>query len=58
MPDWIRGLIVLLLAVWIVCMVVGFAVKAVLWLAIFGLVAFVATAAVGGILYAGRDRRP
>lgn len=41
------GLIGLLLAVWLVVVVVGFAIKGLLWLAIVGVLLFVATA-VGG----------
>lgn len=41
------GLIVALLVIWLVLAVLGFAVKGLFWLAIIGLVLFVATAAVG-----------
>lgn len=43
------GLIVALLVVWLVLVVVGFAVKALFWLAIVGIVLFVATGVVGAI---------
>jgi ABC-type microcin C transport system permease subunit YejB len=39
----VMGLILGLLVVWVVLIVVGFAVKALLWLAIVGLVLFAAT---------------
>lgn len=41
------GLILLLLVVWIALSVVGFVIKGLVWLAIIGLVLFVATAAFG-----------
>jgi hypothetical protein len=41
------GIIVTLLIIWLVCIVVGFAVKAVVWLAILGIVAFILTVAAG-----------
>ena len=41
------ALIFVLLALWVVCIIVGFVVKAALWLAIVGLVAFLITAAFG-----------
>jgi hypothetical protein len=41
------GLILGLLVLWLVLVVVGFAVKALLWLAIVGLVLFVVTGVVG-----------
>jgi hypothetical protein len=43
------GLIVALLVVWLVLVVIGFAVKALFWLAIVGIVLFVATGVVGAI---------
>ncbi|EME17599.1 hypothetical protein [Rhodococcus qingshengii] len=43
------GLIVFLLALWLVFVVVGFVAKGLLWLAIIGIVLFVATAAWGWI---------
>lgn len=49
------GLILGLLVLWLVLVVVGFAVKALLWLAIVGLVLFVVTGVFGAIR--GRSRR-
>jgi hypothetical protein len=46
------ALILVLLAVWLVCVIVGFAVKALLWLAILGLVAFVVTSVLGMVHHA------
>lgn len=43
------GIIIILLILWAICIVVGFAVKAVLWLAIIGIVAFFLTVAAGVI---------
>jgi hypothetical protein len=43
----VMGLILLLLVVWIALSVVGFVIKGLVWLAIIGLVLFVATAAFG-----------
>ena len=43
------GLIVALLVIWLVFVVVGFVVKSLLWLAIIGLVLFVATGVWGAI---------
>lgn len=40
-------LIIVLLVLWLVAAVVGFAFKGLLWLAIIGIVLFVGTAAVG-----------
>jgi hypothetical protein len=48
------GLIIGLLVLWVVLAVVGFAVKSLLWLAIVGLVLFVATGIFGGIRSRGR----
>lgn len=41
------GLILGLLVLWAVVVVVGFTVKALLWLAVLGLILFVATGIVG-----------
>ncbi len=41
------GLIVALLALWVVLVVLGFLVKSLFWLAIVGLIFFVATAIFG-----------
>jgi hypothetical protein len=43
------GLIVALLVIWLALVIVGFAVKALLWLAIVGIVLFVATGIFGAI---------
>jgi putative Ca2+/H+ antiporter (TMEM165/GDT1 family) len=43
------GLIIALLVIWLVLSVVGFAVKGLLWLAIIGLVLFVATGVWGWV---------
>ena len=40
-------LIIVLLVLWLVAAVVGFAFKGLLWLAIIGIVLFVGTAAIG-----------
>ncbi len=48
------GLIIALLVLWVVLAVVGFAVKSLLWLAIVGIVLFIAT----GIFGAMRRRAP
>jgi putative Ca2+/H+ antiporter (TMEM165/GDT1 family) len=37
------GLIIALLVIWLVLAIVGFAIKGLLWLAIIGLVLFIAT---------------
>ena len=39
------GLIVALLVIWLILSILGFVVKGLLWLAVIGLVLFVATAA-------------
>ncbi|HET9257545.1 MAG TPA: hypothetical protein VFO16_20410 [Pseudonocardiaceae bacterium] len=51
----IMGLVIGLLILWLVLVVVGFAVKALLWLAVLGIVLFLATSVVGVIR--GRGRR-
>lgn len=43
------GLIITLLVIWLAFIVVGFFIKALLWLAIIGLVLFVATSAYGAL---------
>lgn len=43
------GLIIALLVVWVVLAVVGFAVKSLFWLAIVGIVLFIATGVFGGL---------
>jgi len=42
------GLIIIALIIWLVLAVLGFVVKGLFWLAIIGIVLFVATAIVGG----------
>jgi LPXTG-motif cell wall-anchored protein len=42
-------LILLLLVVWLVLAVLGFVIKGLIWLAIIGIVLFVATGAWGGV---------
>lgn len=41
------GLLVLLLIVWLVVAVAGFAIKGLIWLAIIGIALFVVTGAIG-----------
>ena len=48
------GLIIALLVVWVVLAVIGFAVKSLFWLAIVGIILFIAT----GIFGAVRRRAP
>ena len=43
------GLIVLLLIVWLVLAVLGFVIKGLFWLAIIGIVLFLATGAYGAV---------
>jgi hypothetical protein len=43
------GIIIGLLVLWLVLAVVGFAVKSLLWLAILGLILFVATGVIGAM---------
>jgi hypothetical protein len=50
------GLIIGLLVLWLVLAIVGFAVKSLLWLAVVGLVLFIATGVFGGIRHRGRVR--
>jgi hypothetical protein len=40
-------LVIVLLALWLILVVVGFAVKTLLWLAFIGIILFVATAIIG-----------
>ncbi|MGA5302460.1 hypothetical protein ACPCHT_21205 [Nucisporomicrobium flavum] len=40
-------LIIVLLALWLILSVVGFAIKGLLWLAVIGIILFVGTAAIG-----------
>jgi hypothetical protein len=46
------ALIIALLVVWLVLMAIGFAIKALLWLAVLGLIFFVVTAIAGAIHHA------
>ncbi|MCU1585318.1 MAG: hypothetical protein JWM49_1874 [Microbacteriaceae bacterium] len=48
------GLIVILLIVWLVLAVLGFAIKGLVWLAIIGIILFLATAVWGYIKRGGR----
>lgn len=48
------GLIIGLLLLWLVLIVIGFAVKALFWLAIMGIVFFLATGVFGAIRRRGR----
>ena len=43
------GLIVALLVLWLVLAIVGFVVKSLFWLAILGIVLFIATGVIGGM---------
>jgi predicted cobalt transporter CbtA len=43
------SLIIVLLAIWLALVIIGFAVKTLLWLAIVGIVLFVATGIYGAI---------
>jgi apolipoprotein N-acyltransferase len=45
----IMTLIIVLLAIWLALVIIGFAVKALLWLAIVGIVLFVVTGIYGAI---------
>jgi hypothetical protein len=51
----VMGLILGLLVLWLVLVIIGFTIKALLWLAIVGLVLFVVTGVFGAIR--GRSRR-
>jgi hypothetical protein len=42
-------LVIVLLAIWLVLSIVGFAIKGLLWLAFIGIILFVATAIIGFI---------
>lgn len=42
-------IIIAFLVLWLVCIIIGFTIKAVLWLALVGVVLFVATAIIGAI---------
>ena len=43
------GLLVVALIIWLVLAVLGFVIKGLVWLAIIGIVLFVATAVYGGV---------
>ena len=43
------GVILVLLALWLALVIIGFAIKALLWLAIAGIMLFVATSIYGAI---------
>ena len=43
------GLLVLLLIVWLVLAILGFVIKGLVWLAVIGIVLFLATAAYGAV---------
>ena len=51
------GLIVTLLVIWLVLAVLGFVIKGLFWLAIVGIVLFVATAILGWIRRGAAGRR-
>jgi hypothetical protein len=42
-------LVIVLLALWLILSIVGFAIKGLLWLAVIGIVLFIATAIIGFI---------
>jgi hypothetical protein len=50
------ALIIILLVIWAVLAILGFAIKGILWLAILGLVLFVITAIIGFIRRGGRSK--
>lgn len=47
--DALMGLIIALLVIWLILSIIGFVVKGLAWLAIIGLVLFVATAVWGWV---------
>lgn len=47
-------LVIILLAVWAVLAVVGFAIKGLLWLAVIGIILFIVTIIIGSIRRAAR----
>lgn len=49
------ALIIALLVVWLVLVVIGFAVKALLWLAVLGLIFFLVTAIAGAIHHINKN---
>jgi hypothetical protein len=50
-------LVIVLLLLWLILVVVGFAVKGLVWLAIIGMILFAVTAANGAIRRRARRRR-
>lgn len=42
-------LVIVLLAVWLIVSIIGFAIKGLIWLGIIGVVLFVGTAAIGAV---------
>lgn len=49
-------LVIVLLAIWLILAVVGFAVKGLIWLAIVGIILFVITAIIGWIRRAANTK--
>jgi putative Ca2+/H+ antiporter (TMEM165/GDT1 family) len=47
--EVVMGVIIALLVLWVVVVIIGFAVKSLLWLAIVGVVLFVVTGIVGAM---------
>ena len=52
----ILGLVLLLLAIWLIVTIIGFVFHAVFWLAIVGIILFIVTAVVGWIRRNSRVR--
>lgn len=50
-------LVVILLALWLILAVVGFAIKGLVWLAVIGIILFLATAIIGLLRRRTRSRR-
>ncbi|NMH99776.1 hypothetical protein [Pseudonocardia acidicola] len=48
------GLLLALLVIWVLMIVLGFAIKTLFWLAVIGVVLFIATGVVGAIRRRGR----
>jgi hypothetical protein len=49
-------LVIVLLAIWLILAVVGFAIKGLVWLALIGIILFVVTSIIGWIRAAARRR--
>jgi hypothetical protein len=49
-------LVILLLTIWLILAVVGFAIKGLVWLAIIGIILFVATSIIGWMRRAAHRR--